>query len=57
MEAQSYDFILDERAAGRLCDWCHDTTGSIMDYGSQFLHFIRTKEFVNDLEDSMNDED
>ena len=27
------------------------------DYGSQLRHFIRTSEFVDDLEDTMDDED
>ena len=27
------------------------------DYGSQLRHFIRTSEFVDDLEESMDDED
>jgi hypothetical protein len=29
----------------------------LADYGSQLRHYIRTSEFVDDLEESMDDED
>ena len=37
--------------------YCGVTTNNLADYGSQLRHFIRTSEFVDDLEDTMDDED
>jgi len=54
--AEAWD-ELDSNLIARSFKYCGVTTNNLADYGSQLRHFIRTSEFVDDLEDTMDDED
>jgi len=54
--AEAWD-ELDTNLIARSFKYCGVTTNNLADYGSQLRHFIRTSEFVDDLEESMDDED
>jgi hypothetical protein len=48
---------LDTNLIARSFKYCGVTTNNLADYGSQLRHFFRTSKFVDDLEDTIDDED
>ena len=52
--AEAWD-ELDSNLIDRSFKYCGVTSNNLAGYGSQIRHFVRTSEFVDDLEDSMDD--
>ena len=48
---------LDPNLFARSFKYCGVTSNNLADYGCQLRHFNRTSEFVDDLVDTMGDED
>ena len=48
---------LDYNLITRSFKYCGVTSNNLADYGRQLRHFVRTSEFVDDLEESMGDAD
>ena len=45
------------RVIARSFKFCGITSNNILDYGSQLRHFVQNNEFVDDIEETMDDLD
>ena len=54
--AEAWD-ELDPNVIARSFKYCGITSNNILDYGSQLRHFVHNNEFVDDIEETMDDLD